>query len=337
MPVSSGVPEYPSLRTSVSRYRSPRLAKSVGQIANSFLPFFGLCALMYASLDLSYALTLALAIPAAGFVVRIFIIQHDCGHGAFFRSRCANTIVGRLCSLVTLAPYAHWRRQHAGHHANWNNLDRRLSGLDLYSSCLTTDEYRNLNAERRALYRVSRHPLVALVILPPLVFLLLYRVPFDTPRSWKKERRAVHLTNLALLGLSLALGFTLGFRQMLMVQLPICVIAATFGVFLFSLQHRFEHTLWARREEWNFTAASLRGSSYLKLPKILQWFTGNIGFHHVHHLHPRIPNYRLQACHDANPLLQAAPVLTLRSGLGSVRFALWDEQQGRMVPFRPLR
>ncbi|WP_119462539.1 fatty acid desaturase [Rhodospirillaceae bacterium SYSU D60014] len=337
MPVFSGDPEHWSFRTSVSRYQSPSLAKSVGQIANSFLPFLGLCALMYASLDLNYGITFALAIPAAGFVVRIFIIQHDCGHGAFFRSRRANAITGTLCSLVTLAPYAHWRRQHAGHHANWNNLDRRLSGLDIYSSCLTTDEYRNLDAWRRAAYRVSRHPLVSLVVLPPLVFLLLYRVPFDTPRSWKEERRAVHLTNLALIGLVLALGFTLGFPQVLMVQLPICVIAAIFGVFLFSLQHRFENTLWARREDWNFVAASVQGSSYLKLPRILQWFTGNIGFHHVHHLNPRIPNYRLQACHDANPVLQAAPVLTLWSGLRSVRYALWDEQQGRMVPFRPLR
>lgn len=286
---------------------------------------------------MSYALTLALAVPAAGFVVRIFIIQHDCGHGAFFRSRRANTIVGTLCSMVTLAPYASWRRQHAGHHANWNNLDRRLSGLDIYSSCLTTAEYRSLNVWRRMAYRASRHPLVSLVILPPLVFLLLYRVPFDTPKAWTKERRAVHLTNLALLGLVLALGLTLGFRPVLMVQLPICVIAAVFGVFLFSLQHRFEHTLWARQEEWDFVAASLQGSSYLKLPKLLQWFTGNIGFHHVHHLNPRIPNYWLQACHDANPALQRAPVLTLRSGLGSVRYALWDEQQGGMVPFRARR
>jgi acyl-lipid omega-6 desaturase (Delta-12 desaturase) len=292
---------------------------------------------MYASLGLSYGITLALAVPAAGFVVRIFIIQHDCGHGAFFRSRRANAIIGTLCSLVTLAPYAHWRRQHARHHANWNNLDRRLSGLDIYSSCLTTDEYRNLDAWRRAAYRVSRHPLVSLVTLPPLVFLLLYRVPFDTPRRWKTERGAVHLTNLALLGLVLALGFTLGFRQVLMVQLPICVMAAIFGVFLFSLQHRFEHTLWARREDWNFVAASVQGSSYLKLPRSLQWITGNIGFHHVHHLNPRIPNYRLQACHDANPVLQTAPVLTLWSGLRSVRYALWDEHQGRMVPFGPLR
>ena len=316
--------------------RSSSVATSLGQIANSLLPFLALCALMYATLRVSYALTLALAFPAAGFVIRLFIIQHDCGHGAFFRSRRANDIVGTLCSVLTLTPYDNWRRQHAGHHANWNNLDRRLSGADIYSSCLTTAEYHALGPPQRLMYRITRHPIVSLVVLPPLVFLLLYRVPFDTPRAWRKERFVVYATNLAILAAIVALGLVLGFRPVLLVQLPITIIASIVGVWLFSVQHRFEKTLWARQPDWKHRSASLLGSSYLHLPRVLQWFTGNIGFHHVHHLNPRIPNYLLEASHNADPALQAAPQLTLWTGLKAGRFCLWDETRHTMVRFADL-
>lgn len=325
-------------RTAASSCQAPVPWRSRCQIATSFLPFLAICAVMYAGLlcpglALPYGAILALGVLAAGFLVRIFIIQHDCGHGAFFQSRWANDAVGVVCSLFTMTPYANWRRQHAGHHGVWNNLDCRLTGADMYSTCLTVDEYRALSPAHRLFYRVSRHPLVALVILPPLIFLLLYRVPFDTPKSWRKERRVVHGTNLALGAIVLALGFAFGFRAVLLVQLPIAMIAAVFGVWLFSLQHRFERTLWLRQDRWDYAAASLHGSSYLKLPKVLQWFTGNIGFHHIHHLNPRVPNYRLEECYDANPVLQAAPVLTLWGALKSWRYALWDEATRRMVPF----
>jgi omega-6 fatty acid desaturase (delta-12 desaturase) len=325
-----------SLRSAVHRYQSPSVTRSLGQIANSFLPFFGLCAAMYASLGLSYWITLALAVPAAGFLVRIFIIQHDCGHGAFFRSRRGNDLVGWLCGVLTLTPYPHWRRQHARHHANWNNLDHRQSGSDIYSSCLTIEEYRALGPWRRAGYRLMRNPVVSLVILPPLVFLLLYRVPFDTPRSWSKERRAVYATNFAIAVAVGGLGLLLGFHSVLLVHLPIMVLASIAGVWLFSVQHRFERTLWARKGDWTFDTASLQGSSHLRLPAILQWFTGNIGFHHVHHLNPRIPNYRLQECHVRVPALQQGPSLSLWTALKSARYSLWDEAQGRMVPFPSL-
>jgi len=325
-----------ALRQVLSFHQEASPARSVGQVATSVLPFLALCAAMYATLAVSLWLTWALALPAAAFLVRIFIIQHDCGHGAFFRSRAANDWVGRLCSLATLTPYACWRRQHAAHHANWNNLDRRESGSDIYSSCLTVREYRQLTPLRRLLYRLIRHPSIALVALPPLVFLLLYRVPFDTPSHWRRERLSVHATNLALAVLLVGLGLVVGFGALAMVQLPIMFFAAIVGVWLFSVQHRFEAARWFARADWSADGASLRGTSYLRLPAILQWFTGNIGFHHVHHLNPKIPNYRLAACHAASPDLQHAPTLTLLGALKGSGWWLWDDVQGRMVRFRDL-
>lgn len=326
-----------SIRQTLSDHQLPDPGRSIRQIAVSFLSFIGLCALMYVTVDISTWLTLALAVPAAGFVVRIFILQHDCGHGALFRSRALNDWTGRLCGLVTLTPYANWRRQHAQHHANWNNLDRRESGADFYSSCLTTAEYRRLSPLRRLLHRLLRHPLVAQVLLPPLIFLVLYRLPFDTPAAWRRERLSVHATNLALVALFATLGLMRGFGSVALVQLPIMVVAAIIGVWLFSVQHRFEGTAWFRRGTWSAQAASLQGTSYLRLPGLLRWFTGNIGYHHVHHLNARIPNYRLAACHDANAALRQVPTLDLAAALRSSACWLWDEEQGRMVTFAAAR
>ncbi len=308
------------------------IRRSLGQIAVTVPLYLGLWTCMYFSLTVSYALTLALAIPAAGLVVRIFIFQHDCGHGSFFRDRWANDLLGRVCSLFTLTPYAIWRHQHAQHHANWNNLDRRQSGLDIYSTCLTIAEYQRLRPARRLVYRLSQHPVVALLILPPLIFFFLYRVPFDTPPRWKKERRGVHLTNLALVAAYGSLGLLIGFWQVLLIQVPVSSLAAIVGVWLFSVQHKFENTLWLHGPEWNATDAALRGSSYLRLPRVLQWFTGNIGFHHVHHFDPRIPNYHLQEQHNRTPAFQQAPMLSLWAALRAYRYCLWDEGQRKMVP-----
>jgi acyl-lipid omega-6 desaturase (Delta-12 desaturase) len=322
------------LREIVARYRRPSLTRSLGQLGSTVLPFLALNALMYVSLSISYWLTLALAIPTAGFVVRMFIIQHDCGHGSFFGSRHLNDIVGRLCSMITFAPYGHWRRQHAGHHGVWCNLDRRDYGTDIYSSCLTVAEYAALPLWRRCLHRFALHPLVANLLLPPIVFLIVYRVPFDTPRHWWREHVSVHITNFALAGLVVVGGLVLGFGAVAAVQLPIIVTAAIVGVWLFSVQHRFETTHWSRQETWDAVTAALHGSSYLKLPRLLHWFTGNIGYHHVHHLDPRIPNYRLRDCHQAlTEVLGPPPALTLGRALLAFRCALWDEDHRRMVPF----
>jgi omega-6 fatty acid desaturase (delta-12 desaturase) len=310
------------------------LDKSLSQAVTSFGGFFATCAAMYALSDVSYWISLALAPLAAGFLVRIFIIQHDCGHLSFFRGRRANNVLGVACSLLTLAPYASWSRQHAGHHAIWNDLDRRQTGADIYSSCLTVAEYRALSPLRRLWYRTTRHPLVANILLPPLVFLCLYRMPFDAPRKWRHERRAVHITNVALVAMFGGLGLLFGFGEVAIVQVPIMVFASIIGVWLFSVQHRGKTTQWARHDDWDAISASLQGSTYLRLPAVLQWFTGNIGYHHVHHLSPRIPNYQLQECHESIPALRDVPTLSFRDGLRAVQFVLWDEERSRMVTFR---
>lgn len=322
------------LRSAAAGFELPVLGESLGQIASSFGGFLGACGAMYLTIGTSFWIALVLALVAAGFLVRIFIIQHDCGHGSFFKSRRANHALGVLCSLLTLAPYSNWRRQHAGHHGVWNDLDRKMSGADIYSSCLTVAEYQSLSPWHKRGYRLARHPVVANILLPPLIFLVLYRVPFDTPKAWRRERWAVYMTDLALIVAIGGLGFLVGFGRVAAVQLPVMVLASIIGVWLFSVQHRFEHTYWAHHSDWRFTDAALLGSSHLRLPRGLQWFTGNIGLHHIHHLNPRIPNYRLQDCHDANPTLRTAPVLTLWTGLRQGRFALWDEERGRMVPFK---
>jgi acyl-lipid omega-6 desaturase (Delta-12 desaturase) len=323
-----------ALLAGLAHFQGPSAWRSSMQLASTVLAYMAAVAAMYAALQLSVWLTLAISLPAAGLVVRLFIIQHDCGHGSYFRSSHANEIVGWLCSIVTYTPYSNWRRQHAGHHGVWNNLDQRHGGADIYSSCLTLQEYLDLPVRRRCFYRVTRHPVIAQLILPPIVFLLLYRVPFDTPKTWRKERRGVHFTNLALATILSGLVALLGWRQVLLVQLPIMVFASIGGVWLFSVQHRFENAEWLRQTHWTPVRASLHGSSYLKLPRILQWFTGNIGFHHIHHLLPRVPNYRLEACHEALlALAGAVQTLSIVEALRAPSFALWDEARGRMVPF----
>jgi omega-6 fatty acid desaturase (delta-12 desaturase) len=330
--------QHADLKRIVGRFQTPILWRGLLQIATSFGGFFATLTAMYFSLNLSYWLTLALAPLAAGFLVRIFIIQHDCGHASFFRSKRAMAVLGFLCSLVTLTPFTSWRRQHKGHHAIWNNLDRRQSGVDIYSTCLTVAEYRQLTPRQRRRYSFARHPLVANLLFPPMVFLLLYRLPFDMPKNWQRERREVVLTNLALLAVYGGLGLLVGFGNMIAVQLPVTILGAIIGVGLFTLQHRGEEVIWARREQWDPAAASMEGATYLRLPRILQWFTGNIGFHHVHHLNHRVPNYRLQRTHEAIVgKLPKLPTLSLWAGLKALHFALWDEARGRMVTFREAR
>lgn len=323
-----------ALRRAVAEFQGPILRHSLSQMASSFGGFAAVCTAMYLLLGVSVWLALLLAPLAAGFLVRIFIIQHDCGHGNFFRSRRVNDNVGRVCSLLTLTPYSNWRRQHAGHHGIWNDLDRRDTGADIYSDCLTVSEYRQLTPHQRFWHRAVRHPLVAHILIPPLVFFVLYRVPFDTPKSRRRERRAVYLTDLALLAGYGGFGTLVGFGPMALVQGPVMMVAAIVGVWLFSVQHRFEETWWARNDDWSFGKAALHGSSFLRLPRVLQWFTGNIGFHHVHHLNPRVPNYRLEACHARIAPYVTVPELTLRDGLRASRYVLWDEDRGRMVTFR---
>ena len=321
------------LLASMAPFGSPSFRVSAWQFGSTFLLYLAVNIAMYAVAPVSPWLTAALALPAGGLVVRLFIVQHDCGHGSFFKSRRVNDLLGRFCSVLTYTPYAFWRRQHANHHASFNNLDRRDPGIDLYSTCATLKEYLALSPVRRWLYRATRHPAVTQILLPPLVFLLVYRLPFDAPKTWLRERRSVLLTNAALAAMLGCLWFAFGLRTMALVQFPPIAIASVIGVWLFSVQHRFEEAMWERQGDWSHMQASMEGTSYLKLPLVLQWFTGNVGFHHVHHLSARVPNYRLQACHEARRELHGVTVLTFRDALCAPFFALWDEDRRRMVRF----
>jgi omega-6 fatty acid desaturase (delta-12 desaturase) len=323
-----------ALRAAIEPFQQPSRARAVWQLASSVGLYIATLALMYWSVRTAWWLTLLLAFPASGFLMRTFIVQHDCGHGSFFGSKRANDILGFVLGVLTLVPYGNWRRQHAQHHANWNNLDRRDHGADIYSACLTVEEYRARSPLQRLLYRLPRHPLVAHFVFPPLVFLLLYRFPFDTPRSWAAERRSVWITNIAIAACVAVLGTLAGFRAVAMVQLPVVAISSIVGVWLFSVQHRFETARWLRADEWNRQLAALTGSSYLRLPRWLQWLTGNIGFHHIHHLAPRIPNYRLEECYGSSASLREQTPLDLRTAFQASTLTLWDECAQRLVRFK---
>jgi len=315
-------------------YNRPSAARSIWQIASTFGLYFVCIAAMYAGLHVSYWLTLALALPLSGLIVRIFMLQHDCGHNALFRSRRANEVTGFICSLATLTPFAYWRRLHARHHSSWNNLDGRGIPADFFSDCATLAEYGAMTRGQKFLYRFSHHPLLIHLLLPPIIFILLYRVPFDTPATCKRERRSVYALDAALVAIYAGLIALLGSKDVLLVHLPAMVLASIIGIWLFSVQHRFAEAQWTRKVDWQFADAALHGTSHLRLPRVLQWFSASIGLHHVHHLSPRIPNYRLQACHDAClTVTAAATVLTLKDALGASSYALWDETLLRMVPF----
>ncbi|MBK1656900.1 fatty acid desaturase [Paracraurococcus ruber] len=322
------------LRVVTQRFQRAVPRTAAWQLATTFLPLLAVLAAMQAGLALGWWWALALALPAAALTVRVFALQHDAGHGSLFATPRANDLVGRLCSLFTFTPYGHWRRQHAGHHAVWNDLDRRDRGTDIYSTCETVAEYRAMGPGRRRLYRILRHPLLMLLVFPPLVFLLLYRLPYDAPLGWGREHRSVHLTNLSLVILYGGLATVLGVGPVVAGVVAVMVPASITGVWLFSVQHRFEGVHWARHAAWDRVAASLAGSSYLQLPAVLRWVTASLGFHHVHHLAPRIPNYLLEACHEAHPAFATVRVVTLREAFSAPDHLLWDEEAGRMVTIK---
>jgi omega-6 fatty acid desaturase (delta-12 desaturase) len=289
---------------------------------------------MYLSLNWSYLLTLLLVLPTSGLVVRIFLIQHDCGHGSFFKSRKGNDFLGSLCGVLTLTPYFYWRKSHAIHHANAGNLEHRGVG-DIYT--MTVKEYLQQSKWGQLKYRLYRNPVILFTVVPTILFIILYRFPGTTSKHWKKERASVYLTNIALAAVVVILGTTIGWREFLMIQAPITILTATIGTWFFFVQHQFEDTYYAGGEDWDYTLAAMQGSSYYQLPKILQWFSGNIGFHHIHHLSPRIPNYLLEQCHEENPLFQNVVTLTPWSSLKSIFLTLWDEERKKLISFSQLK
>jgi len=308
--------------------------RSVVQLLTSAVPFFALWYAMLSSLEVGYWLTLLLALPAAGFLMRLFMIQHDCGHGSFFQSRRARDWVGFCIGILVLVPYQYWRKTHAYHHAHSGDLDLRGLG-DI--NTMTVREYLALPRLRRLAYRLYRNPMVLFGIGPAFLFLIKHRYPWDIPRDWKQAWASVWWTNAVLAGLAVLLGLTLGWGRFLAVQAPITLLAGSLGVVLFYVQHQYEDTYWHRHEDWDYFDAALQGSSYLVLPKPLQWMTANIGLHHVHHLSSRIPNYRLEECMNANPELQVATKVTLKDTFRLMRLTLWDEEEHRLVRFRDLR
>ena len=314
-------------------YAQPDVRRSIAQLLVTGSALALLWLGMWVSLGHGYWITLLLAVPAAGFLVRLFIIQHDCGHGSLFRSRLANDLTGRILGVFTLTPYDYWRRTHAAHHATSGNLDRRGVG-DI--STLTVREYLAMSRWRRLVYRLYRHPLVLFGIGPIYLFILKHRLPLDMPlRSgvW----RNLFATNAGIAALIAVLAILVGPLALLKLQLPIVLLAASAGIWLFHVQHQFEDSYWQRDPAWSFHQAALRGSSYYRLPRLLQWFTASIGLHHIHHLCSRIPNYRLQECLDENPELHEVRRLTLLQSLRCARLSLWSEESGRMIRFRDLR
>ena len=317
------------------RYREPSGARSTVELIISAVPLVLLWALMWASYHFGFWwVTLLLAIPAAGFLVRLFMIQHDCGHGAFFRNRHANDWIGRALGVITMTPYEFWKRTHAIHHAGSGNLERRgIGDVDT----LTVNEYLALPARRRLAYRIYRHPAVLFGVGPAYLFLLRQRLPFGLMRSGWQPWVSTMGTNLAIAIVAATLIWLIGVGPFLLVHGPIMLLAAAMGVWLFYVQHQFEHTVWAHNETWNRHEVALHGSSYYVLPGVLRWFTANIGIHHVHHLCSRIPYYRLPHVLRENPELGAIGRLTLWESIKCVRLTLWDEGREKLISFRELR
>ena len=320
---------------SLARYSAPSAKRGVLELLVTIVPFVALWVLMHQALEsVGYWACLPLMLPASGFLIRMFTIQHDCGHGSFFAERTTNDRIGRVLGVLTLIPYTYWRRTHAVHHATTGNLDKRgLGDVDL----LTVAEYRELSPLRRMAYRLSRNPVVLLGIGPIYLFILKYRLPVGLMRDGREVWISVMATNAAIACAAAGMIALVGARAFLLIEVPIVLLAGVVGVWLFYVQHQFEQTYWARQAGWTFSDAALQGSTHFDLPGVLRWFTFNIGMHHVHHLASRIPSYRLPEALADHPELREVGRLTLRESVACFRLALWDDDSRRLVSFREVR
>ncbi len=319
------------LRKMVAPYEKADMKKSIRQLVNTFIPFFLLWYIAYESLDVSYLLSLVFIIAASGFLVRIFIIFHDACHNSFFRNKHANNVIGNIAAVLTLFPFRQWRHSHNVHHATSGNLNKRGVG-DIW--VMTVEEYQQATFWQRAAYRMYRNPFVMFGLGPLYLLLITNRINRKGARL--KERMNTYFINLSVLGVYGMMCFLIGWKEFFMIQGPLAYIAAALGIWLFYIQHHFEDTYFEKEEEWNFVKAAVDGSSFYKLPKWVQWFTGNIGFHHVHHLSPKVPNYHLEEVHENNNMLNSVPVVTVRSSFIALKYRLWDEKSKCFISFREL-
>ena len=321
-----------SWRKIVLKYQKPCIKKASWQLVNTLVSFLAVWVAMAFVYDYSIWLTIPLMFIGGGLGVRTFIIFHDCGHQSFFKSRRANDIWGYITGTIVFTPYRFWHWEHRIHHSTTGDLDGRAEG-DVWT--MTVKEYEESPWKTRLLYRLVRNPFILFTFSPMFLFVVWQR--FSTKKASRKDRLSVLWTNIGL-ACMIGLGcYLLGWQKYLILQLGVSFIANSAGIWIFYVQHQFEDVYWARNEEWNFAAAALEGSSFYKLPKILQWFSGNIGFHHIHHLSSRIPNYRLEECHNAEPLFQEVPEMTLISSLSCLKYRLHDEENERLVSFRYLK
>jgi acyl-lipid omega-6 desaturase (Delta-12 desaturase) len=332
-PASASAPARNEWRAVVSRYQQSDVGRSIMQMVTTLVPLAAMFFVMYQSLALPYWTTLLLALPTAGLLVRTFIIMHDCSHGSFTPSRRANDLIGWITGVLTLTAYSQWRHSHALHHASSGDLDRRGHG-DV--DTLTVSEYLAMPRWGRIKYRIVRNPFI-LFGIGPIHFMIDNRIPPKGNRLTGREATSVWSTNLGIAAIVAALSLWIGFKAVFLVYFPAMYIAAAAGIWLFYVQHQFEGTYWKDHGEWDYATAAIRGSSYFKLPAVLQWFTGNIGLHHIHHLGPRIPNYKLQRCHEENPMFHEVTVLTIGESFRTLRLSLWDESSEQLIGFRDLK
>jgi acyl-lipid omega-6 desaturase (Delta-12 desaturase) len=316
----------------VSRYNYPDPIRSWWQIINSVGPYIILWGLMLYTIRFSYLLTLLLSVLAAGFMVRIFIIFHDCGHGSFFKSKRLSKVVGILTGLIVFTPYHKWHHDHKIHHQTVGNLEKRGTGDVL---TLTVEEYQNLTRFRRFYYRIYRNPIVLFGIAPIIIFTISQR--FTKKYMSLKEKMYVHLSNLSLIAVVTIMILLVGWKTYLLIQIPVLLVATGHGVWMFYIQHQFRHVVWTKSENWDYKTVALKGSSLFKLPGILNWFTGNIGYHHIHHLSPLIPNYNLRRCHEENPIFQDVKPVTFFTAFESLLLRLWDEKRQMLIKFSELK
>ncbi|SFB09710.1 omega-6 fatty acid desaturase (delta-12 desaturase) [Cohnella sp. OV330] len=324
--------EIAELKKSMLPFEKTDAKSSIRQLINTLGPLLLLWYAGYASLAVSYWLALPILIVASGFVIRTFILFHDCCHGSFFKSKRANDILGTLLGVLTLVPYRQWKNSHAKHHATSGNLDKRGDG-DIW--ILTVDEYASAPLWKRLAYRFYRNPVVMFGLGPVFVFMLQYR--FNAKGARRKERLNTYLTNALIVSLYAGMIWAIGWEAFVLVQGPIFFFSGLLGIWLFYVQHQFEDSYFENDPDWSYVQAAVEGSSYYKLPRVLQWITGSIGFHHVHHLNPKVPNYNLEKAHLATPPLQRAATLTLATSLESLRFRLWDEENKTFVGYRKIK